>query len=853
MREVFQVDFPLTIYMSTWLVTCIIFSVSGSLNCHIFNARAMPGSERSDGGGIRPATPNGGSQSEAPSTGSQRKEVDYYLNPTELFRWINYRRWDGARARVLSHPDECSTWIVSRHSSDGRILWRHLPLHLVCMQSDNTSPTTSKNGNLTEQLVDVLLDAYPEAASSPDDQGMLPIHLAIASSPKPNENILNLLLLAYPTAVKVKDKLGRTPLDLLNEKVENGPHRESSLRAMLRAQRTTDTMVEAVRNENTSVLAAMKQSASNERMASQRIIMRLEQELEDARKEIAELQGKEQQAGENAAQLKSQLDALKKELSSSQSISEGMRRERDDLINQNEVLRSHTEEHEKVLQKLHHEFEDERQEQSDNIANLRSEVSTSKAMADALESQLRSRFTNEEYLTNAVTDLEKQLADLKTEYLQQKTKLTQERDSFVNENTSLKRTVEELEKKKALLQSKLLESNKQMSGILSSHGALNSEHDRLLEGSLRTESELVENIRHERKQLATAISKQWETFQNFLQQQQQVAAEFQQKELDILKLTKLERDRSVEVITRMRQDFRDARSANLDRQRQIQNDTLPLKHSDSSTAAGTASHAPDSDNSRSEVQSASAAASPSKTLHTRGAKAHGRSIGNLDQRKVRQSDSYTFASESHGAQSFESRLPPSTTPNAGRSARQGPSYNGNLLNLLEMRAEQVSTRYPRYSNSVNSTYATSTASGSTAATPTLRRKKYGSEKTERKPRLVTTTTLSVGGARGQSSTTGSHVPQMVFDNTSRQSSNSGSNAHLEARAKVRNLPSLSLDEYSHQSGSSSGSGGFDSDSDSSVRDEAQAHRLQAQPARHRGMIRIVEEESEGESERYSRQ
>ena len=63
----------------------------------------------------------------ASASSSSVKEVDYYLNPTELFRWINYRRWDGAKTRAQSHPDECSTWIVSRHNADGRILWRTCP------------------------------------------------------------------------------------------------------------------------------------------------------------------------------------------------------------------------------------------------------------------------------------------------------------------------------------------------------------------------------------------------------------------------------------------------------------------------------------------------------------------------------------------------------------------------------------------------------------------------------------------------------------------------------------------------------------------------------------------------------
>ena len=194
----------------------------------------------------------------------QKKEVDYYLNPTELFRWINYRRWDGAKARVLSHPDECSTWIVSRHSSDGRILWRHLPLHLVCMQSENgNSENSSQITRQIEELVDVLLGAYPDGANSPDDQGMLPLHLVVANSSQPNERILNLLLMTYPTGVDVKDKYGRTPVDIVSEKVESGPHREAALRAMSRAKLTTERLVEAIREENTANLASIKQGASN--------------------------------------------------------------------------------------------------------------------------------------------------------------------------------------------------------------------------------------------------------------------------------------------------------------------------------------------------------------------------------------------------------------------------------------------------------------------------------------------------------------------------------------------------------------------------------------------------------------
>ena len=58
-----------------------------------------------------------------------------------------------------------------------------------------------------------LLVSYPRAARHRDDQGMLPIHLAIRiESPVP---VVQLLLMAYPAALDVQDRKGRIPLVLV--------------------------------------------------------------------------------------------------------------------------------------------------------------------------------------------------------------------------------------------------------------------------------------------------------------------------------------------------------------------------------------------------------------------------------------------------------------------------------------------------------------------------------------------------------------------------------------------------------------------------------------------------------------
>lgn len=114
------------------------------------------------------------------------------------------RRWDGATARAKSNPEESGTWIVSKNS-DGSINWRHLPIHLVCMQCSNVQPDVLPE---LEVLVDALILAYPEGASEVDSQGMLPIHVAVTHGA--SEKILNAICTSFPGGSHVKDKFGRT-------------------------------------------------------------------------------------------------------------------------------------------------------------------------------------------------------------------------------------------------------------------------------------------------------------------------------------------------------------------------------------------------------------------------------------------------------------------------------------------------------------------------------------------------------------------------------------------------------------------------------------------------------------------
>ena len=438
---------------------------------------------------------------------SSSKEVDYYLNPTELFRWINYRRWDGARSRAQSHPDECCTWIVSRHNTDGRILWRHLPLHLICMQkeaaqgvldeSDVQSVVASRQ---MEQLMDVLLDAYPEGASSPDDQGMLPLHLLLSKAEgEPNDRVINLLLSSFPNAVDIRDKFGRTPNDILRESCEAGGQTSdrcrAAFRALKRARFVADRITDTIRAESANIVEAVQNEASNERGASQKIIVRLEEELSKTRKEMDARDAREREVQSQILQMKHQLGSLEGNLNETNKNLEVTRKERDELLSSNESMRSNLDNHNEIVERVRQDAEQSRVRDHETISNLKSEVSTAKAMTEALESQLRSRFTNEDYLSTTVADLEEQLEDLKLKHETSSKKHQHEMDAATADNKRLKFSVDELTKKNTQLQDKLKELNKQMSSVISSYSALNSEHDRLQELSTTYETSLLESVR----------------------------------------------------------------------------------------------------------------------------------------------------------------------------------------------------------------------------------------------------------------------------------------------------------------------------------------------------------------------
>ena len=558
-----------------------------------------------------------------------QKEVDYYHNPTELFRWINYQRWDGARARVHSNPEESTIWVISRQNSQnkdsgdhgiggGRILWRQLPLHLVSMQcgvkfvegndkSANDENRDDHNGtsNISkldqealgyntqtlpqiESLIEELLDAHPGAASLKDDQGMLPLHTCLNSCIHfnggsgtenssihlgPNERVLSLLLLANATAVQVRDGYGRTPIEIVQEKL-NGMSRhrgdpklkdyfiqiDKTLRLLRRADNMSVNIKQSMASETQTSIQRVQQQSENERKASQRIIQRLEEEL-------AFEQNRAQREVTSAGEIKEtsnilyeELRMVKQDYANMELDLDQARKERDDIIDKNDLLRKEVEKKEHEVSEIQRDVDRQLEEKTQFVATLKSEASTARAMAQGMEAQLRSKFTNEEDLKSAIAQARKEMATMITKSKREKKKLEEDVERLEEELKHMQMFAEELEKKNETLEKRNGDLDKHLGQVLVAYNSLSSEYDQLFDSTNRHEYSLMESIRMERTNMTVTLQKQKKLLEASIAEQEQLMEHASKKEVVLSDMFAQAKKREIEAVGKIKEGFQQIRT-----------------------------------------------------------------------------------------------------------------------------------------------------------------------------------------------------------------------------------------------------------------------------------------------------
>ena len=177
-------------------------------------------------------------------TNHDEPEVDYDEGATELYKKIEGKDWDGAMARLESHPAEARTWISRRETNSPKIRWRLLPIHATCIFR---SPLA---------LMEMLIQAYPDGPQMKDDQGMLPVHLACRNGA--SKGVVLTLLNAFPESIAVKDRKGRVPMSLVE--ASTSQNKEAVIVAMRKFQKDKTGMVRSAG----SLVTVPSMSAPNE-------------------------------------------------------------------------------------------------------------------------------------------------------------------------------------------------------------------------------------------------------------------------------------------------------------------------------------------------------------------------------------------------------------------------------------------------------------------------------------------------------------------------------------------------------------------------------------------------------------
>ena len=173
-------------------------------------------------------------------------EVNYDEGPTELYRRIEDKDWEGAIARLEQQPYEAKTWVSRTEQGSNKIRWRLLPIHATCIFRAPLG------------LIEALIDVYRDGPQMKDDQGMLPVHLACRNGG--SKGVILSLLKSFPDSYQVKDRKGRSPLQLvLNSESQNAEAVAGAIRLFEKQSRRA-----GVRNVSTTPVSPNAADAAQE-------------------------------------------------------------------------------------------------------------------------------------------------------------------------------------------------------------------------------------------------------------------------------------------------------------------------------------------------------------------------------------------------------------------------------------------------------------------------------------------------------------------------------------------------------------------------------------------------------------
>jgi hypothetical protein len=493
------------------------------------------------------------------STINNGKEVDFYRNPTELFRWINYRRWEGAQKRALSCPDEVSTWIVSSDPNTNAIQWRHLPLHLCCMQSQ-----------IPYSFLETLVRLYPEATEMQDHDGRTPMHLACLNAGI-TENVAMLLLSYNAAAAVTLDRNNCTPLDLLKQSIASASSSavttdlNSSALMLQRMENFLTQIKQSVRLEEVKRVDQLHANVSSERVASQQIINRLEEELAKTKQALALMESDINNKEDLETNFEQKLIMITKENNELTEENKNLRQTIKDMKNTMATEKDEINRHDEIVQNVKDEYQKKIDELISEVKNSKAETSTAKSMVEALESQLKVKFTSEHANVQKISALESTLSEMMANRNHIESEYKSRIDNLQRENLRLKESNENTTKYNNSLQDKVKELNESLSNIVASQTILSTEQERALDAAETYARETLEAVNAERDRLVDFVDTQRRQMEHLFAEQLRVLETGINTGMQQRAVFEAERERSVATIQKMKHHFKEMEAAEIHR------------------------------------------------------------------------------------------------------------------------------------------------------------------------------------------------------------------------------------------------------------------------------------------------
>ena len=399
-----------------------------------------------------------------------------------------------------------------------------------------------------------------------DHEGRTPLHLACLNAGV-TENVAMLLLCYNASAAVTVDRNSRTPLDLLKQSLSSmaasavTAELNSSALMLQRMESMLTQIKQNVRVEEAKRVDQLHASVSSERVASQQMINRLEEELAKTKQSLTLLESDMSNKEDLETNFEQKLIMLTKENNLLTEEIQSLRQTIKEMKNTIDLEKDEIHRHNDIVESVKREYQGQIEDLIAEVKNAKAETSTAKSMSEALESQLKVKFSSEHAQIQKIASLEKTLSDLMSNQNQVESEYKSRIDNLQRENLRLKESIESTTKYNNALQDKVKELNESLSNVIASQTILSAEQERFLEVAETYARESLEAVNAERDRLIGFVGTQRRQMEHLFAEQLRVLEGGATTGMQQRAVFESERERSVATIQKMKQHFKEVEAA----------------------------------------------------------------------------------------------------------------------------------------------------------------------------------------------------------------------------------------------------------------------------------------------------